>query len=81
MPQTIRFDVAYMLEEQAPFVVGGLVTAKPNGSVWNGEEIAPNMALVSIDVDFATAVEIGHDLLLWKVDDINAPTQAVRINP
>jgi hypothetical protein len=81
MPQTLLLDVAYMLEASDPFVAGGIVTAKPNGAVWKGSELAANMAMVTLEVDFATAVGVGHNLLLWKVDDLVSPTCAVLINP
>jgi hypothetical protein len=79
MPQTILLDVAYMLEATEHFALGGIVTAKPNGSVWNGNELAPNMALVTLEVEFTFAVQIGQDLMAWKVDDVNNPTTAVPV--
>lgn len=81
MPQTLLLDVAYKTVADEHFVEGGIVTAKPNGSVWLGEEVGPDMALVTLTVDFMLAVQISQDLMAWKVDNIQTPTTAVLVTP
>jgi hypothetical protein len=78
-PQTLLLDVVFSLIATEHFAEGGIVTAKPNGMVWKAEEIGPDMAMVTLSIDFMTAVGISQNLLGWKVDNIGAPTTAVPV--